>query len=330
MTSTQRLSWEDATRLTQQALLQLGYDGRQAAVIARHLVSAQASGSAALGLSRVLWIKDILDSGAPRGDPSEHVVAGPGATVVDGHGGIGYLAAERAIAGAQATARTSGVAVGVVRNVFLTGALRQYCSDLADAGCASVIVSSAAPALLAPGPGGKRVMGTNPLAIGVPGTRFPVVFDSSSSDLPYSEVVARAAAGQPLPAGVGLDASGEPTRDAQAVVDGGSLLGWAGHRGFALALVVQALAMTAGIPPTAGSLADCAMVAIVVDPTIWGADPNGVDVMALIGVVGRASADGSGRIPGQHRATALARARDGGVDVRREVVEALRRLADGA
>jgi LDH2 family malate/lactate/ureidoglycolate dehydrogenase len=327
MTARERLTWDDVNQLTARAVGTLGYDADQASIIARHLVSAEAGGQSALGLTRVLWIQEILDAGAPRGDPSVVTHADHAITVVEGNGGVGYLAAERALARARSAALESGVAMAAARNVFLTGALRHYCAELASAGLVSVIVSSAAPALLAPGVGGRRALGTNPIAIGVPGHPFPVVFDSSSSEVSYSEVVARAGRGEPLPDRAGLDANGEPTRDAEAVVDGGALLGWAGHRGFGLATVVQALAMTLGVPPTPSSLSDCGMLAMVVHPGRWGGASDGIDVGALLAVVGAASASDDSRVPGQHWATAQAAAREGGLELDAHLVSALRRLA---
>jgi LDH2 family malate/lactate/ureidoglycolate dehydrogenase len=328
MTTHERLTWDEAIQLAERALGTLGYAAGQAGTIARHLVSAEAGGQSALGLTRVMWIQEILDGGAPRGDPSVVTHGEPAITVVEGHGGVGYLAAERALARARSAALESGVAVAAVRNVFLTGALRTYCGDLASAGLLSIIVSSAAPALLAPGIGGRRALGTNPLAIGVPGHPFPVVFDSSSSEVSYSEVVARARRGEPLPEGAGLDANGAPTRDATSVVDGGALLGWAGHRGFGLATVVQAVAMTLGVPPAPRVLSDCGMLAVVVHPGHWGASSDGIEVGALLEVIGAASASEQPRVPGQHWAAAQARAREGGLELDNHLVNALRRLAD--
>lgn len=327
MTARERLTWDSASMLAERALLALGYDTSQASTIVRHLLSAEAGGQSALGLTRVMWIQEILDAGAPRGDPSVVTHADHAITVVDGHGGAGYLAAERALARARSAALESGVAVAAVRNVFLTGALRSYCDDLASAGLASVVVSSAAPALLSPGIGGSRALGTNPIAVGVPGHPFPVIFDSSSSEVSYSEVVARARRGEPLPDGAGLDATGQPTRDARSVIEGGALLGWGGHRGFGLATVVQAFAMTLGVPPAPHSLSDCGMFALVVHPGRWGATSDGIDVRALLGVIEEASRSDAPRVPGQHWAAGQAAAREGGLELDTDLVSALRRLA---
>jgi LDH2 family malate/lactate/ureidoglycolate dehydrogenase len=320
-----RLSWDDATLLAGRALGRLGYTPTDAATIARYLALAEAGGQVALGLKRVAWIASILDGGAPRGDPSVVVEADGGCVVVDGHGGVGYLATSRALQLAAPIAERDGVAVAGVRDVYLTGVLRSYCEELAERGLASVIVSSAAPAFVAPGLGGRRVLGTNPLAIGVPGHPFPLLFDTSATDLPYSEVASRADRGDELPPGVALDSSGRPTVDAGEVMAGGALLGWAGHRGFGMATAVQALGMMVGAPAVPERLADCGLLAIVIDPERL----NGTGAVDVGGLLTAVVGAGGSRLPGQQWHERRREARERGLDVAADTVGMLRRLADG-
>ncbi|GII76001.1 delta(1)-pyrroline-2-carboxylate/Delta(1)-piperid eine-2-carboxylate reductase [Sphaerisporangium rufum] len=320
---TGRLAWEQAHRLAVGALTSLGYSEPEASAITDHLLAAEAAGITALGLRRISWIAEIIAAGAPPGDPSEVVPARGGCVLVDGHGGIGYLAADRAVAAAAESARAGGVAVAAVRDVFLTGSLRVYGDRLARQGLAGIITSSAAPAVVAPGPGGRRVLGTNPFAVFVPGHPVPLVFDTGVTSLTYSELARRAAAGEPIPAGCGLDRTGEPTTDAAAVLDGGAMLPWAGHRGFGLAVAVQALAMMAGGPAVPGGLAGCAMVIFAVDPRALDPAAPVPDLGELAGVLDRAG----GRPPGLRWAQAQRAGREQGLRVEPATVTSLRELA---
>jgi len=45
-----------------------------------------------------------------------------------------------------------------------------------------------------------------------------------------------------LPEGVGLDADGRPTTDPRAVLDGGSILPFGGHKGSSIAFMIEILA----------------------------------------------------------------------------------------
>jgi LDH2 family malate/lactate/ureidoglycolate dehydrogenase len=321
------LTWADAHHLCVAALTPLGYATADAAVVADHLLAAEAAGMEALGLRRVTWIAEILAAGAPRGDVSEVVSARGGCVLVDGHGGIGYLAATRAMSAAADLAKASGVGVAAVRNVFLTGSLRVYGNELAHQGLASIITSSAAPAIVAPTPGGRRVLGTNPIAIAVPGNPYPLIFDSSVTPLAYSELVRRAAIGESLPAGCGLDQAGRPTTDAAAVLDDGAMLAWAGHRGFGLAAAVQALAMLVGAPPVATGLADCAMFLVVIDPQ-WLDPARSLPAIGdLAELVNRAAGPADARLPGQRFAETQRAARTHGLWIEPATVANLRALA---
>jgi len=94
--------------------------------------------------------------------------------------------------------------------------------------------------------GGTRpALGTNPIAFGLPSSRGPVVFDMGTSAFMFTDLEFRERRGELLPEGVAIDAQGQPTRDpAQARL--GALLPFAGHKGFGLAFVMQALGILAG------------------------------------------------------------------------------------
>jgi LDH2 family malate/lactate/ureidoglycolate dehydrogenase len=66
-----------------------------------------------------------------------------------------------------------------------------------------------------------------------------------TSALMMTEVMLRERMGQTLPAGVALDQAGAPTTD-PALSRLGALLPFGGHKGFGLALMVQALGLLGG------------------------------------------------------------------------------------
>jgi (2R)-3-sulfolactate dehydrogenase (NADP+) len=167
------------------------------------------------------------------------------------------------------------------------------------------------------------VLGTNPLAIGVPGHPYPLLFDTSATELPYSEVAARAQSGKELPTGVAIDSSGLPTVDPSEVMGGGALLGWAGHRGFGMATAVQALGMMVGAPAVPERLSDCGLLAIIIDPARLGG-AGGIDVGALLAAVVGA---GGSRVPGGQWHERRLAARERGLDVDSATLGMLRRLA---
>ena len=96
--------------------------------------------------------------------------------------------------------------------------------------------------LVHPYGGVDRRLGTNPFAIGIPtGSGVPIVHDISTSAVSHSTVRQSAYLGLPLPEGVGVDREGNPSTDAEAVLEG-AVAPLAGHKGFGLGLCVALLA----------------------------------------------------------------------------------------
>lgn len=90
--------------------------------------------------------------------------------------------------------------------------------------------------------GGKTpFFGTNPWAFGAPRKGAPLVIDSASSATAYVNIANAAALGQAIPAPWALDAGGIPTTDAAAALQG-SIAPAGGHKGGAVALMVEVLA----------------------------------------------------------------------------------------
>jgi LDH2 family malate/lactate/ureidoglycolate dehydrogenase len=119
-----------------------------------------------------------------------------------------------------------------------------YVRIAADEGLVGLAGTNFMP-LVAPPGGRARVLGTNPIAFGIPARQAPVVLDVATTMLAMQKVRLAAETGSPLPEGVVLDADGRSAVDPAAFFSGGTLapLGspLAPHKGFALAMLVEAL-----------------------------------------------------------------------------------------
>jgi (2R)-3-sulfolactate dehydrogenase (NADP+) len=190
--------------------------------------------------------------------------------------------------------------------------------------------------LMAPAGGRRPFFGTNPVAWAAPrAAGEPVVADLSSSAVAWVRVKAAAEAGEPIPVGWALDADGQPTTDARAAL-AGSMLPAAGHKGSALALLVDI--MSGGVagsnfsfeaPAFAGSSGgpvDVGQVVLAIDPTAT----MGERFVERIEDELRALAGEPGaRLPGEHRLACRRRAAAAGVEVPAPLVGELRRYAGG-
>jgi LDH2 family malate/lactate/ureidoglycolate dehydrogenase len=89
--------------------------------------------------------------------------------------------------------------------------------------------------------GGRRAMlGSNPLAIGIPAQPGPFVVDLATSVVSMGKIHDYAHRGQPLEPGWALDAEGNPTTNPQAA-RAGALTPFGGAKGYALGLTIELL-----------------------------------------------------------------------------------------
>ncbi len=110
---------------------------------------------------------------------------------------------------------------------------------------------------MSPEGGYEAFFGTNPIAASFPtGKGFPVKIDLSTSIVARGNIIAAQKKNAPIPEGWALDPDGNPTTDAsQALL--GTVLTMAGHKGYALALMVELFSGVlsgAAIGPDVGSM----------------------------------------------------------------------------
>lgn len=172
------------------------------------------------------------------GEPNVEIV-GPSVAKVEGRQGM--ILASLACDLAEELARTSGVAVVTTRGSRSTsGSISFYVERLAHAGLVSFVSAGTPEFVGIPGRAG-RVLGTNPLACGIPTQGTPFVLDMATSAVSGGEVLTAAAEGAELPAGVAVDVDGNPTVDPSVMLAGGAVLPFGGHKGLGLAMTVEIL-----------------------------------------------------------------------------------------
>jgi LDH2 family malate/lactate/ureidoglycolate dehydrogenase len=133
-------------------------------------------------------------------------------------------------------------AVGVVQAAH-TGRLAAFTERAARRGavCLMTIGTVGSPTT-APYGGAAPVLGTNPFACSIPNFDGPpVTLDFATSAIAAGKIKVAKARHEPLPANAILDRDGKPTTDPQAFFDGGFLLPFAGHKGYALAVIAELL-----------------------------------------------------------------------------------------
>ncbi|MGY4103888.1 Ldh family oxidoreductase [Nocardia sp. R16R-3T] len=158
---------------------------------------------------------------------------------VDGEHGFGAVIAHNALAEITERATSTGVAAAVIRNNNHIGMLAYYAEKVASRGQV-LIASTTSEALVHPWGGRRAMVGTNPLAVGVPSTGDPVVFDMATGAVSMGKVHAYAAAGRPLETGWAVDADGCPTVEAERAMEG-AIAPFGGAKGYGLGIALEAL-----------------------------------------------------------------------------------------
>lgn len=158
---------------------------------------------------------------------------------VDGGRGLGPVVACHALDALCERARTTGVALAAVRNCDHLGMLAWYAQKIADRGLI-LIALTVSEALVHPWGGSRAMLGTNPIAIGVPARPDAFVLDMATSLVSMGKIHDHANRGLPIPAGWAVDAAGRPTTDAEAAKKG-AIAPFGGAKGYGLGLGFELL-----------------------------------------------------------------------------------------
>lgn len=309
----------------------------QAAPLAAAIAAAERDGVRSHGLMYLPIYCEHLICGKVVGDATP-VVTRPkaSAVVVDAGNGFAHAAIAAGLPALAAAARETGVAGMAVRRSYNCGILGHHAEAIAALGFVGLCFTNA-PASIAPTGGHTPIVGTNPWALGVPDGKGGALFviDQSASVVAKSEVIKRAKAGEPIPAGWAFDADGAPTTDASAALKG-SMAPAGGYKGVGAAILVEVFAAClsgatlgkdaspfsgpTGGPPATGQFF------LAIDPTTSSGGAFAERVGALATALGGQT---GGRLPGGRKVAARAHALSEGIEVDASMRATMEKLAMG-
>ena len=243
MTNRVRLSVEEARALGESALRGIGYSDDDARIITDHVIDAALCGYEYSGLAKILNLPESPRFQRPRG-PMRVLHQTDVSVAFDGGNNVGMVALFHAAEAAIAKARAPGFSLVAVTNAWMSGRSAYFVEMIAKAGFVAIHTASSSRAVAPPG-GTRPVLGTNPIAVGIPTSGHPLILDMGTSAFMMTELMLRERLGELLPAGVALGPDGAPTRDPSQARHG-ALLPFGGHKGFGLALIVQIFGLLAG------------------------------------------------------------------------------------
>ncbi|HEV7247902.1 MAG TPA: Ldh family oxidoreductase [Shinella sp.] len=246
-------------RLATALLESRGVEPQAAALQADLLVEAELRGLPSHGLQRLPLLLSRLEKGLANGLTQGACRWSRRAFLdVDGERGLGPVVLMNAMRRLRQNLPDTGIAVAAIRNANHIGMLAYYAEAAARDGLVAIVMSTS-EALVHPFGGTEAMLGTNPIAIGIPSGDRPFVLDLATSVVSMGKIRNHALRGVPIPLGWAVDADGRPTEDPRAAQDGaiapfGDAKGYG--LGLAIELLVAALAGSALSPDVHGTLDD--------------------------------------------------------------------------
>lgn len=332
------IPFDELRGLLASILTRHGASAQVAAILSDNCASVQRDGAESHGTFRIPGYLSTMASGWVDATAVPRVTdAAPGFVSVDAMNGFAQpaLAAARALVAEKA--RNNGIALLAIHNSHHFSALWPDVEPFAREGLVALAFVNSM-ACVVPHGAQQALFGTNPIAFAAPRAGAdPLVFDLATSAMAHGDVQIAAREGQSLPDGVGVDRDGVATNSPDQVLDGGALCTFGGHKGSALAMMVEILAaaLTGGNfsfgfdwsghagakTPRTGQLL------IVIDPS----KQAGSNFASRIETLVRAMQDaGQERLPGERRYAQRAEAGRHGVAIPAAELARLRRLAHGA
>ena len=223
-----------------------------ATLVASHLVDANLMGHDSHGVIRVeRYVRDMQGGRIVPGQPVRVERETETTAVIDGGWNFGQVVAERTMAIAIEKARAYGVGIAVAHQCGHVGRVGAYGEQAAAEGMIGIAMvnNHGGGQVMAPPGGRERRLSPNPIVVAfpTPDADAPFLLDMTTSVVAEGKVRLARNRGDQLHEGWVVDAEGRPSTDPAAYYGppAGAILplgGDSAHKGFGLALVVEALA----------------------------------------------------------------------------------------
>ena len=334
---TTRIPFAQLEALLRAIFLRHGCSEHVADLLAANMAGAEADGAHSHGVFRIKGNLGSLDSGWLDGK-AVPVIEDVGSAFMraDGKNGFSLPVLDLAAAPLMEKARANGIAILAVRKAHHFSAVWPDIEPFAREGfLALAMVNSMASVV--PHGGHRKLYGTNPLGFAVPRAGSdPLVFDQASSAMANGDVQIARREGRQLPPGTGIDKDGNPTTDPNAVLEGGALLPFGGHKGSSIAMMMEIMgAALAGSDYSfeidwsqhpGAATPHGGQTYILIDPQRGAVNSFADRIEVLIESIHEA---GQTRLPSDRRYANRREAMANGIPIDEAALEEIRRLAGG-
>lgn len=236
-----RIDYNELVFYTNKILQKYNVKKNQSEIIANNLVLSDAYGIHTHGLSVLKGhIQRIIRGGYNLVEEPIIVKQTPSFAVVDGNNTIGLYSAQMCMNLALEKCQDSGIYFVFSQHSNTFGPAFLYSKMATDKMKVGICFSNS-PANMPPTGGMSKLLGTNPLSVGIPGLKKgPIIFDMATSIVAKSKISEAKRNNRPIPLGWAIDKNGIATTDPDEAIRG-MVLPMAEHKGYGLAMVIDIL-----------------------------------------------------------------------------------------
>lgn len=234
-----KITKDNEYNLVKEILKKLGASEEDCELVAEATLDADLKGFTSHGLGRFPQYLNSIEHGTINLDENITIEKEtPAIALINGNSGFGQAVSYKAMKLAIQKAKEVGIGCVGVHNSNHFGVTGFY-SDLAIRdGVIGLVIANTDPAM-APLGASKALLGTNPIALGVPSDTY-IAVDMATSATARGKLLEAKRKGQSIPEGWALDKDGNPTTDPEAALEG-SILPFGAHKGYGLAFIIEVL-----------------------------------------------------------------------------------------
>lgn len=213
----------------------------QAEIVADVTLDADLKGFSSHGLGRFpQYIRGLENGNINRYGKISIEYETVSTALINGNHLFGHVVAYKGMEIAIKKAKKTGVGMVGIHQSNHFGVAGYYSDMAAMEDLIGLVICNTEPAV-APIGGKEPIIGTNPLAIGIPSNKHYVSVDMATSASARGKLMEAKRKGEKIPENVALDEEGRPTIDPEAALKG-SILPFGAHKGYAIAFMIEILA----------------------------------------------------------------------------------------
>ncbi|NQS89095.1 Ldh family oxidoreductase [Patescibacteria group bacterium] len=217
------------------ALVDRGLAKKEAGVVANEYLEGELQGKTSHGL---MAFPSLLEKVGGKAKPFNIKKETNSMVLIDANENIGAWVGNQAADIAIEKAKKEGIGLALIKNMVTWLRPGTVAQKIAEKGYVGLVFNNGGSPITAPPGGYDPVVGTNPIGIGIPTSKKPIIVDMATSTKAWGEVRKAERFGENLPKDIYFDNKG---KFAVKPEDAYSALAMGNYKGFSLALLIEIL-----------------------------------------------------------------------------------------